>query len=37
VLREGQIAEQGTHDELAQREDGLYANLVKLQFETVES
>ncbi|MCY7360111.1 MAG: ATP-binding cassette domain-containing protein, partial [Rudanella sp.] len=36
VLREGQIAEQGTHDELAHREDGLYANLVKLQFETVE-
>ena len=35
VLREGQIAEQGTHDELAHREDGLYANLVKLQFETV--
>lgn len=36
VLREGQIAEQGTHDELAHLEDGLYANLVKLQFETNE-
>ncbi len=37
VLREGQIAEQGTHDELAHLEDGLYANLVKLQFETIDS
>lgn len=36
VLREGQIAEQGTHDELAAYEDGIYANLVKLQFETIE-
>lgn len=34
VLREGQVVEQGTHDELAHVEDGLYANLVKLQFET---
>ena len=37
VLRDGLIAEQGTHDELAAQEDGLYANLVKLQFETQES
>ena len=37
VLRDGLIAEQGTHDELATREEGLYANLVKLQFETVET
>ena len=35
VLREGLIAEAGTHDELAVLEEGLYANLVKLQFETV--
>ena len=35
VLRDGQIAEQGTHDELATLPDGMYANLVKLQFETV--
>ncbi|SOD95784.1 ABC transporter ATP-binding protein [Spirosoma fluviale] len=36
VMREGQIAEAGTHDELATQEDGIYANLVKLQFETTE-
>jgi ABC-type multidrug transport system fused ATPase/permease subunit len=36
VIREGQIAESGTHDELATQEDGIYANLVKLQFETIE-
>ncbi|GAB2570016.1 ABC transporter ATP-binding protein [Spirosoma areae] len=36
VMREGQIAESGTHDELAMQEDGIYANLVKLQFETIE-
>ncbi|WP_093834920.1 ABC transporter ATP-binding protein [Spirosoma endophyticum] len=36
VIREGQIAESGTHDELAMQEDGIYANLVKLQFETIE-
>ncbi len=34
VLRDGQIAESGTHDELANVEDGMYANLVKLQFQT---
>lgn len=34
VLRDGQIAESGTHDELANREEGMYANLVKLQFQT---
>ncbi|GAB4036142.1 ABC transporter ATP-binding protein [Spirosoma jeollabukense] len=36
VIREGQIAESGTHDQLAMQEDGIYANLVKLQFETIE-
>lgn len=36
VMREGQIAETGTHDQLANQEDGIYANLVKLQFETIE-
>ncbi|WP_460959059.1 ABC transporter ATP-binding protein [Spirosoma litoris] len=36
VMREGQIAESGTHDELAIQEDGIYANLVKLQFEITE-
>ena len=37
VLREGAIAESGTHDELARIENGIYANLVKLQFELVEA
>ena len=36
VMREGQIAETGTHDQLAMREDGIYANLVRLQFEIIE-
>ncbi|WP_080237552.1 ABC transporter ATP-binding protein [Spirosoma rigui] len=36
VMREGQIAETGTHDQLALQEDGIYANLVRLQFETIE-
>lgn len=35
VLRDGLIAEAGTHDELAMLEEGLYANLVKLQFEVI--
>lgn len=37
VLRDGQIAEQGTHDELATLPNGMYANLVRLQFETIEN
>lgn len=36
VMREGQIAETGTHDQLATQEDGIYANLVRLQFEIIE-
>ena len=33
VLRDGLVAEQGTHEELTALDEGLYANLVKLQFE----
>ncbi|PWK28924.1 ABC-type multidrug transport system fused ATPase/permease subunit [Arcicella aurantiaca] len=33
VLKEGEVAEKGSHDELVTIEDGIYANLVKLQFE----
>jgi ATP-binding cassette, subfamily B, bacterial len=33
VLRDGRIAESGTHDELILKNEGIYANLVKLQFE----
>ncbi len=32
VLKEGKIVEEGTHDDLALKEEGFYANLVKLQF-----
>jgi ATP-binding cassette subfamily B protein len=37
VIREGRIAESGTHQELTLLDNGLYANLIKLQFETAES
>jgi ATP-binding cassette, subfamily B, bacterial len=37
VIREGQIVECGSHDELALVANGLYANLIKLQFETAEA
>ena len=33
VLKEGEISESGSHDELLLIENGIYANLVKLQFE----
>ncbi len=33
VLRNGEIAESGNHDELILKTDGIYANLVKMQFE----
>ncbi|MCC6460199.1 MAG: ATP-binding cassette domain-containing protein, partial [Saprospiraceae bacterium] len=35
VLDGGQIREQGTHEELSNREDGLYSSLAKLQFDLV--
>lgn len=34
VLKEGEIAESGKHENLLLVEDGIYANLVKLQYET---
>jgi len=33
VVDKGQIIEQGTHDELTQREEGVYHSLAKLQFD----
>ncbi|WP_400191849.1 ABC transporter ATP-binding protein [Hymenobacter sp. B81] len=33
VIDGGRIVEQGSHDELSDNENGLYANLLKLQFE----
>ncbi|MCC6411286.1 MAG: ATP-binding cassette domain-containing protein [Saprospiraceae bacterium] len=35
VLDSGHIVEQGTHDELSNRHDGIYSSLAKLQFELV--
>jgi ATP-binding cassette, subfamily B, bacterial len=32
VLRDGEIVEEGNHEQLAAKENGFYANLVKLQF-----
>ncbi|WP_439557936.1 ABC transporter ATP-binding protein [Dyadobacter sp.] len=37
VIREGMIAESGSHNELSLLDNGLYANLIKLQFETAQS
>lgn len=37
VLREGRIAESGTHQALSTIPNGVYANLIKLQFETAEN
>ncbi|MFY7829255.1 MAG: ABC transporter ATP-binding protein [Flectobacillus sp.] len=34
VLRDGEIAESGSHEELLNQEEGIYANLVKLQYES---
>ena len=33
VMNEGKVAEEGTHGELAELENGVYQNLLKLQFE----
>ena len=33
VIENGQIVEEGTHEDLSSNENGLYANLLKLQFE----
>jgi ATP-binding cassette, subfamily B, bacterial len=35
VLKDGEIAETGTHEQLILQEEGIYANLVKLQFDNV--
>jgi ATP-binding cassette, subfamily B, bacterial len=35
VLKDGEILESGTHDELILKSDGNYANLVKMQFDLV--
>lgn len=35
VLKDGEIAESGKHDELILKDEGIYANLVKLQFDNV--
>lgn len=32
VIKEGAIAESGSHDELTHRDNGIYSNLLKLQF-----
>ncbi len=37
VIKEGRILESGTHDELARIENGLYSELIKLQFMGEES
>ena len=37
VINHGQIIESGSHRELSLIDDGLYANLIKLQFEAAES
>lgn len=37
VINQGQIIESGSHRELSLIDDGLYANLIKLQFEAAES
>ena len=34
VLDGGQIVEEGTHEELSEKANGIYANLAKLQFDT---
>lgn len=36
VIKEGKIHESGTHEQLLLHNDGIYANLVKMQFEAVQ-
>jgi ABC-type multidrug transport system fused ATPase/permease subunit len=36
VIRDGKIAESGTHETLAAIEEGIYASLIKLQFDAVQ-
>jgi ABC-type multidrug transport system fused ATPase/permease subunit len=33
VIQNGQIAEVGNHEELSQKTDGIYLNLLKLQYQ----
>ncbi|MBC7447940.1 MAG: ATP-binding cassette domain-containing protein [Hymenobacteraceae bacterium] len=33
VIDQGRVAEEGSHEQLSQREGGIYANLLRLQFE----
>jgi ATP-binding cassette subfamily B protein len=37
VIKDGKIAESGSHQELSLIDNGLYASLIKLQFETAET
>lgn len=37
VIKDGKIAESGSHQELSLLDNGLYASLIKLQFETAEA
>lgn len=37
VIKEGQVAEAGTHDELNAIDDGIYSNLLRLQLEVTQS
>ena len=34
ILEKGNVIEEGTHDELAEKEDGLYAKLLRMQRQT---
>jgi ABC-type multidrug transport system fused ATPase/permease subunit len=34
VIKDGQIAEAGTHQELTQRDNGIYRNLLELQMDS---